>query len=184
MDPQSPNLFYTFYVTDELNGDTTFSLSGFGRDPFRIQLLSSRSPKEEVGCSDAKGSARSRCSGVEDAQAVLKLIIGQYDCQFAVLTCLNVQCGQGGRKGPDGHGSKLGNRNRGHLHPALRQVRFQAKHMPNCRPVWPSSDPLWMPLLPNSSHSDPLWVVLGTLYRYAGAPTGNSGRRSALKPCT
>jgi hypothetical protein len=36
----------------------------------------------------------------------------------------------------------------------------------------------------HSSHSDPLWVVLGTLYRYAGAPTGDSGRRSALKPCT
>src|SRR5215217_4641973 len=29
-------------------------------------------------------------------------------------------------------------------------------------PRWPSSDPLWIPLLPNSSHSDPLWVVLGT----------------------
>jgi len=62
--------------------------------PFRLQLLSSRSPKE-VGCSDAKGSARSQCSGIEVAQAVLKLII--------------VQCGQGGCKGPDGHGSQLGN---------------------------------------------------------------------------
>jgi hypothetical protein len=151
--------------------------------PLRIQLLSSRSPKE-VGCSDAKGSARSQCSGVEVAQAVLKLIIGQYDCEFAILTCLNVQCGRGGRKGPDGHGSELGNRHRGLLQPALGQVRFQAKHMPKCRPVCPSSDPLWIPLLPKSSHSDPLWVVLGILYRYAGAPTNDSGRRSALKPCT
>ena len=151
--------------------------------PIRIQLLSSRSPKE-VGCSDAKRSARSQCSGVEVAQAVLKLSIGQYDCEFAVLTCLNVQCGQGGSKGPDGHGSELGNRNRGLLHPAPGQVRLQAKHMPKCRPVWPSSDPLWLPLLTNSSPSDPLWVVLRTLYRYAGAPTDNSGRKSALKPCT
>src|SRR5215212_10652525 len=102
--------------------------------PFRLQLLNSRSPKE-VGCSNAKGSARSQCSGVEVAQAVLKLIVGQYDCEFAVLTCLDVQCGQGERKGPDGHGSELGNRNRGLLHPALGQVRFQAKHMPECRPV-------------------------------------------------
>ncbi len=143
--------------------------------PFRIQLLSSRSSKE-VGCSDTKGSARSQCSGVEVAQAVLKLSIGQYDCEFAVLTCLNVQCGQGGRKGPDGHGPNLVTET------VVSFIRLLAKcgSKPNtsqkkCRPVWPSSDPLWILQLPNSSHSDPLWVVLRTLYRYAGAPTGNSG---------
>jgi hypothetical protein len=53
----------------------------------------------------------------------------------AILGPFFLQCGQGGRKGPDGHGSELGNRNRGLLHPALGQVRFQAKHMPECRPV-------------------------------------------------
>jgi hypothetical protein len=53
----------------------------------------------------------------------------------AILGPLFLQCGQGGRKGPDGHGSELGNRNHGLLHPALGQVRFQAKHMPECRPV-------------------------------------------------
>src|SRR5215213_240469 len=105
--------------------------------PFRLQLLNSRSPKE-VGCSDAKGSARSQCSGVEVAQAVLKLII--------------VQCGQGGCKGPDGHGSELGNQT------VVSFIRLSAKcgskHLPECRAVWSSSDPLWMP------HSDSLWVVL------------------------
>jgi hypothetical protein len=53
----------------------------------------------------------------------------------AILGPLFLQCGQGGRKGPDGHGSELGNRNRGLLHPALGQMRFQAKHMPECRSV-------------------------------------------------
>jgi len=53
----------------------------------------------------------------------------------AILGPLFLQCGQGGRKGPDGHGSELGNRNRGLLHLALGQVRFQAKHMPECSPV-------------------------------------------------
>ena len=40
----------------------------------------------------------------------------------AILVPLFLQCGQGGRKGPDGYGSELGNRNRGLLHPALGQV--------------------------------------------------------------
>jgi hypothetical protein len=58
----------------------------------------------------------------------------------AILGPLFLQYGQGGRKGPDGHGSELGNRNRGLLHPALGQMRFrakrfQAKHMPECHSV-------------------------------------------------
>ena len=45
----------------------------------------------------------------------------------------------------------------------------------------PSSDPLWIPLPPNSSYSDPLWAVLGTLYGHVGTAAGDSGRISTPK---